>query len=77
MVDEAVAVARPVIEHGFNHDCRTVRLDVSRPRCGSELTGRTRPGGEPYVTWSTARGAGRTSSSTVEGACGELLISWG
>ncbi|MCX5362896.1 hypothetical protein OG864_29800 [Streptomyces sp. NBC_00124] len=61
MLDEAAAVARRAradIERALNRDGRTTRLETPCPWCGGELTGRTRAGGEPYVTCSTGEGCG-------------------
>ncbi|MFJ3867892.1 hypothetical protein [Streptomyces nigra] len=61
MLDEVAAVARrarAAVERALQRDGRTVRLDVPCPWCGGELAGRTRAGGEPYVTCSTGEGCG-------------------
>ncbi|HEY1179073.1 MAG TPA: hypothetical protein VGF17_23210, partial [Phytomonospora sp.] len=39
-------------------DGRTVHLDAPCPWCRGQLTGRTRPGGEPYVTCATGERCG-------------------
>ncbi|MFF8095703.1 hypothetical protein [Streptomyces sp. NPDC016675] len=52
-LDEAAATvrrARATVERALNRDGRTITLDTPCPWCGDVLTGRTVPGGEPYVT---------------------------
>ncbi|MFE1070980.1 hypothetical protein ACFW5W_07090 [Streptomyces sp. NPDC058783] len=52
-LDEAAATvrrARITVEHALQRDGRTITLDTPCPWCGGVLTGRTVPGGEPFVT---------------------------
>jgi hypothetical protein len=53
LLDEAASTARrarAAVERALNRDGRTTTLDTPCPWCGGELTGETRPGGEPVVT---------------------------
>ncbi|MFE7853733.1 hypothetical protein [Streptomyces sp. NPDC057403] len=61
LLDEAAATARTAraaVERALQRDGRTVRLDDPCPWCRGQLTGRTRPGGEPYVTCSNGEHCG-------------------
>lgn len=52
-LDEAAATvrrARATVERALNRDGRTITLTAPCPWCGGTLTGRTEPGGQPYVT---------------------------
>ncbi|MFK0069738.1 hypothetical protein [Streptomyces sp. NPDC091046] len=52
-LDEAAATirrARATVDRALNRDRRTITLTAPCPWCGGTLTGRTVPGGEPYVT---------------------------
>jgi hypothetical protein len=53
ILDDLAAVAqhaRQRVERALGRDGRTTTLDTPCPWCGGELTGATRPGGEPVVT---------------------------
>ncbi|MFF4751811.1 hypothetical protein [Streptomyces sp. NPDC001270] len=50
--------ARGIIERALQRDSRTTTLDAPCPWCRGQLTGATRPGGEPYVTCSTGEHCG-------------------
>lgn len=61
LVAEAADVAQRAvdrIERALGRDGRTTTLDRPCPWCGGELVGRTRPGGEPYVTCMTGEACG-------------------
>ncbi|MFH8530478.1 hypothetical protein ACH4GE_18910 [Streptomyces tendae] len=52
-LDEAAGTirrARAIVDRALNRDRRTTTLTAPCPWCGRTLTGRTEPGGEPYVT---------------------------
>lgn len=61
LLEEAAATARrarATVERALSRDGRSVTLAQPCPWCGGELTGHTRPGGEPAVTCSTGEGCG-------------------
>ncbi|MGW0134846.1 hypothetical protein [Streptomyces sp. NPDC003299] len=61
LLDEAAATARrarATVERALNCDGRSVTLAQPCPWCGGELTGQTRPGGDPAVTCSTGEACG-------------------
>ncbi|MFH9430253.1 hypothetical protein ACH4JZ_18420 [Streptomyces sp. NPDC017615] len=56
LLDEAAAVARrarATVERALHRDGRATVLDTLCPWCAGVLSGRTRGGGEPYVTCGT------------------------
>ncbi|GGW68075.1 hypothetical protein [Streptomyces griseoloalbus] len=52
------AHARRTVERALQRDGRRIALDTPCPWCAGQLTGHTRPGGEPVVTCATGEGCG-------------------